>query len=150
MGVLRILEAIRISTPERHERGALLPGVSRRRCSARCARCRSARRTPFHPRSPYGVAKTFGHYMTVNYRESYGAHASSGILFNHESPRRGHEFVTRKVTRAVARISLGLQDSIALGNLEARRDWGFAGDYVEGDVGDAAAGRAGRLRRRDR
>jgi GDPmannose 4,6-dehydratase len=87
--------------------------------------------TPFHPRSPYGVAKTFGHYMTVNYRESYGAHATSGILFNHESPRRGHEFVTRKVTRAVARISLGLQESLALGNLEARRDWGFAGDYVE-------------------
>jgi GDPmannose 4,6-dehydratase len=86
--------------------------------------------TPFHPRSPYGVAKTFGHYMTVNYRESYGAHASSGILFNHESERRGYEFVTRKVTRAVARISLGLQDSLALGNLEARRDWGFAGDYV--------------------
>jgi GDPmannose 4,6-dehydratase len=87
--------------------------------------------TPFHPRSPYGVAKTFGHYMTVNYRESYGAHATSGILFNHESPRRGHEFVTRKVTRAVARISLGLQETLALGNLEARRDWGFAGDYVE-------------------
>jgi GDPmannose 4,6-dehydratase len=87
--------------------------------------------TPFHPRSPYGVAKTFGHYMTVNYRESYGAHATSGILFNHESPRRGHEFVTRKVTRAVARISLGLQESLALGNLEARRDWGFAGDYVD-------------------
>jgi GDPmannose 4,6-dehydratase len=87
--------------------------------------------TPFHPRSPYGVAKTFGHYMTVNYRESYGAHASSGILFNHESPRRGYEFVTRKITRAVARISLGVQDTVALGNLEARRDWGFAGDYVD-------------------
>ena len=77
------------------------------------------------------MAKTFGHYMTVNYRESYGAHASSGILFNHESERRGHEFVTRKVTRAVARISLGLQDTIALGNLEARRDWGHAEDYVK-------------------
>ncbi|MDS1116004.1 GDP-mannose 4,6-dehydratase [Gordonia westfalica] len=82
------------------------------------------------PRSPYGVAKVFGHYMTINYRESYGMHASSGILFNHESPRRGVEFVTRKVSRAVARISLGLQDSITLGNLDARRDWGFAGDYV--------------------
>lgn len=83
------------------------------------------------PRSPYGVAKVFGHYMTINYRESYGMHASSGILFNHESPRRGPEFVTRKVTQAVARISLGLQEDITLGNLDAKRDWGFAGDYVE-------------------
>jgi GDPmannose 4,6-dehydratase len=83
------------------------------------------------PRSPYGVAKVFGHYMTINYRESYGMHASSGILFNHESPRRGPEFVTRKVSQAVARISLGLQDRLSLGNLDARRDWGFAGDYVE-------------------
>ncbi|WHU45935.1 GDP-mannose 4,6-dehydratase [Gordonia sp. L191] len=82
------------------------------------------------PRSPYGVAKVFGHYMTINYRESYGMHASSGILFNHESPRRGPEFVTRKVSRAVARIHLGLQESLALGNLDAKRDWGFAGDYV--------------------
>ena len=83
------------------------------------------------PRSPYGVAKVYGHYMTINYRESYGMHASSGILFNHESPRRGPEFVTRKVSQAVARISLGLQDGLALGNLDAQRDWGFAGDYVE-------------------
>ncbi|MFN2540449.1 MAG: GDP-mannose 4,6-dehydratase [Mycobacteriales bacterium] len=83
------------------------------------------------PRSPYGVAKVFGHYMTINYRESYGMHASSGILFNHESPRRGPEFVTRKVSMAVARIALGLQDTVAMGNLDARRDWGFAGDYVE-------------------
>ena len=83
------------------------------------------------PRSPYGVAKVFGHYMTINYRESYGMHASSGILFNHESPRRGPEFVTRKVSQAVARISLGLQDTISLGNLDAKRDWGFAGDYVD-------------------
>ncbi|WLQ06624.1 GDP-mannose 4,6-dehydratase [Arthrobacter oryzae] len=83
------------------------------------------------PRSPYGVAKVFGHYMTINYRESYGMHASSGILFNHESPRRGPEFVTRKVSMAVARIKLGLQDEIVLGNLDAKRDWGFAGDYVE-------------------
>jgi GDPmannose 4,6-dehydratase len=83
------------------------------------------------PRSPYGVAKVFGHYMTINYRESYGMHASSGILFNHESPRRGPEFVTRKVSQAVARISLGLQDTIAMGNLDAKRDWGFAGDYVD-------------------
>jgi GDPmannose 4,6-dehydratase len=83
------------------------------------------------PRSPYGVAKVFGHYMTINYRESYGMHASSGILFNHESPRRGPEFVTRKVSQAVARISLGLQEDITLGNLDAKRDWGFAGDYVD-------------------
>jgi GDPmannose 4,6-dehydratase len=83
------------------------------------------------PRSPYGVAKVYGHYMTINYRESYGMHASSGVLFNHESPRRGPEFVTRKVSQAVARIHLGLQDEIVLGNLDARRDWGFAGDYVE-------------------
>jgi GDPmannose 4,6-dehydratase len=83
------------------------------------------------PRSPYGVAKVFGHYMTINYRESYGMHASSGILFNHESPRRGPEFVTRKISTAVARIKLGLQDKISLGNLDAKRDWGFAGDYVD-------------------
>ena len=83
------------------------------------------------PRSPYGVAKVYGHYLTINYRESYGMHASSGILFNHESPRRGVEFVTRKVAQAVARISLGLQDTVTLGNLESERDWGFAGDYVE-------------------
>jgi len=83
------------------------------------------------PRSPYGVAKVFGHYMTINYRESYGMHASSGILFNHESPRRGPEFVTRKVSQAVARIKLGVQDELVLGNLDAKRDWGFAGDYVE-------------------
>ncbi|GIG29924.1 GDP-mannose 4,6-dehydratase [Cellulomonas marina] len=83
------------------------------------------------PRSPYGVAKVFGHYMTINYRESYGLHASSGILFNHESPRRGPEFVTRKVSQAVARIKLGLQDELVMGNLDAKRDWGFAGDYVD-------------------
>lgn len=83
------------------------------------------------PRSPYGVAKAFGHHMTINYRESYGLHASSGILFNHESPRRGPEFVTRKVSQAVARIKLGKQDKIVMGNLDAKRDWGFAGDYVE-------------------
>ena len=86
--------------------------------------------TPFHPRSPYGVAKVFGHHMTVNYRESYGMFACSGILFNHEGPRRGLEFVTRKITNAVARIKLGLQNEIVLGNLEAKRDWGYAGDYV--------------------
>src|SRR5436853_3393291 len=87
--------------------------------------------TPFYPRSPYGVAKVYAHWITVNYRESYGLHATSGILFNHESPRRGLEFVTRKVSNAVARIKLGLQDKLTLGNLEAARDWGYAGDYVE-------------------
>jgi GDPmannose 4,6-dehydratase len=86
--------------------------------------------TPFYPRSPYGVSKVFGHYITVNYRESYSLFACSGILFNHESPRRGYEFVTRKVSDAVARIKLGLQQKLHLGNLEAHRDWGFAGDYV--------------------
>ena len=88
-------------------------------------------RTLLWPRSPYGVSKVFGHYMTINYRESYGMHASSGILFNHESPRRGPEFVTRKVSQAVARIHLGTQKELVLGNLDAERDWGFAGDYVE-------------------
>jgi GDPmannose 4,6-dehydratase len=86
--------------------------------------------TPFYPRSPYGVAKVYGHWITVNYRESYGLHASSGMLFNHESPRRGLEFVTRKITNGVARIVGGLDDKLPLGNLEAQRDWGFAGDYV--------------------
>jgi GDPmannose 4,6-dehydratase len=87
--------------------------------------------TPFHPRSPYGVAKVYGHWITVNYRESYDLHASCGILFNHESPRRGETFVTRKITRAATRIKVGLQDKLHLGNLDAKRDWGFAGDYVE-------------------
>jgi GDPmannose 4,6-dehydratase len=87
--------------------------------------------TPFYPRSPYGVAKVYGHWITVNYRESYHLYACSGILFNHESPRRGLEFVTHKVTYAAARIKLGLQDELRLGNLDARRDWGYAGDYVQ-------------------
>ena len=86
--------------------------------------------TPFYPRSPYGVAKVYGHFITVNYRESYGIHGNSGILFNHESPRRGLEFVTRKITDGAARIKLGLSDKLALGNLDAKRDWGYAGDYV--------------------
>jgi GDPmannose 4,6-dehydratase len=86
--------------------------------------------TPFYPRSPYGVAKVYGHWITVNYRESYGLHATSGILFNHESPRRGLEFVPRKVSYGVARIKLGLDDELRLGNLDARRDWGYAADYV--------------------
>jgi len=88
-------------------------------------------KTPFHPRSPYGVAKLYAHWLTINYRESYGLHASCGILFNHESPRRGETFVTRKITRAVGRIKHGLQSKLYLGNLDAKRDWGFAGDYVE-------------------
>jgi len=92
---------------------------------------RQDEQTPFHPRSPYGVAKLYGHWITVNYRESFGLHASSGILFNHESPLRGIEFVTRKVTDGVARIKLGLARELRLGNLEAKRDWGFAADYVE-------------------
>ena len=87
--------------------------------------------TPFYPRSPYGVAKVFAHNMTVNYRESYGMFAANGILFNHESPRRGETFVTRKITRALGRIKCGLQHNLYLGNLDAKRDWGFAGDYVE-------------------
>jgi GDPmannose 4,6-dehydratase len=87
--------------------------------------------TPFHPRSPYGVSKTYAHYITVNYRESYGLYACSGILFNHESPRRGKQFVTRKVTEGVARIKAGLASEVRLGNLDAKRDWGFAGDYVQ-------------------
>jgi GDPmannose 4,6-dehydratase len=130
MGVLRVLEAIRISTSNDMSRVRFYQASSSE-MFGKVREVPQTEATPFHPRSPYGVAKTFGHYMTVNYRESYGAHATSGILFNHESPRRGHEFVTRKVTRAVARISLGLQETLALGNLEARRDWGFAGDYVE-------------------
>src|SRR5437667_12138625 len=87
--------------------------------------------TPFYPRSPYGVAKVYGHWITVNYRESYGIYACSGILFNHESPRRGREFVTRKVTDGVARIKLGMEKELRLGNLEAKRDWGYAADYVK-------------------
>jgi GDPmannose 4,6-dehydratase len=129
MGVLRVLEALRIATSNDMGRIKFYQASS----SEMFGKVREVPQredTPFHPRSPYGVAKTFGHYMTVNYRESYDAFACSGILFNHESPRRGHEFVTRKVTRAVARISLGLQDTISMGNLDARRDWGFAGDYV--------------------
>lgn len=130
MGVLRMLEAIRIHTQGDMGRVRFYQASS----SEMFGKVRESPQretTPFHPRSPYGVAKTFGHYMTVNYRESYDAFACSGILFNHESERRGHEFVTRKVTRAVARIALGLQEQISLGNLDARRDWGFAGDYVE-------------------
>ena len=130
MGVLRVLEALRIHTGGDMGRVRFYQASSSE-MFGKVRETPQRETTAFHPRSPYGVAKTFGHYMTVNYRESYGAYACSGILFNHESPRRGHEFVTRKVTRGVARIALGLQETIALGNLEARRDWGFAGDYVD-------------------
>jgi GDPmannose 4,6-dehydratase len=130
MGVLRVLEALRIATSNDMS-SVRFYQASSSEMFGKVRQVPQTEETPFHPRSPYGVAKTFGHYMTVNYRESYDAFACSGILFNHESPRRGHEFVTRKITRAVARISLGLQDGLALGNLDARRDWGFAGDYVE-------------------
>jgi GDPmannose 4,6-dehydratase len=130
MGVLRMLEALRISTQGDLSKVRFYQASSSE-MFGKVRQTPQTELTPFHPRSPYGVAKTFGHYMTVNYRESYDAYACSGILFNHESPRRGLEFVTRKVTRAVARIALGLQETVALGNLESRRDWGFAGDYVE-------------------
>jgi GDPmannose 4,6-dehydratase len=130
LGVLRMLEAIRVVGGS--DAGSLrFYQASSSEMFGKVRETPQNERTAFHPRSPYGVAKVFGHYTTVNYRESYGLHASSGILFNHESPRRGLEFVTRKVTNGVARIKLGLQDRIALGNLEASRDWGFAGDYVE-------------------
>jgi GDPmannose 4,6-dehydratase len=130
MGVLRILEAIRIHTGNDMSKVRFYQASSSE-MFGKVRETPQTESTAFHPRSPYGVAKAFGHYMTVNYRESYDAFACSGILFNHESPRRGTEFVTRKVTRAVSRIALGLQDTLALGNLEARRDWGYAGDYVE-------------------
>jgi GDP-mannose 4,6-dehydratase len=130
MGVLRMLEAIRIHTQGDMSKVRFYQASSSE-MFGKVRETPQRETTPFYPRSPYGVAKTFGHYMTVNYRESYGAFGCSGILFNHESPRRGYEFVTRKVTRAVARIALGLQDRVALGNLDSRRDWGYAGDYVE-------------------
>jgi GDPmannose 4,6-dehydratase len=130
MGVLRVLEALRIAAGNDLSRVRFYQASSSE-MFGKVRETPQRETTPFHPRSPYGVAKTFGHYLTVNYRESYGLFACSGMLFNHESPRRGIEFVTRKVTKGVARIALGLQDSITLGNLESRRDWGFAGDYVD-------------------
>ena len=125
MGVTRTLEAIRQVDPS-----VRLYQASSSEMYGRVREVPQTELTPFYPRSPYGVSKVFGHYITVNYRESYGMFAVSGILFNHESPRRGLEFVTRKVTQGVAAIKLGLADHLSLGNLEARRDWGFAGDYV--------------------
>ncbi len=126
LGVTRMLDALRTAAPE-----ARFYQASSSEMFGKVAESPQSESTPFYPRSPYGVAKVYGHWITVNYRESYGLHASSGILFNHESPRRGLEFVTRKVTYGVARIRHGLAEKLPLGNLEAERDWGFAGDYVD-------------------
>jgi len=126
MGVTRVLEAMRNAVPK-----ARFYQASSSEMFGKVQEVPQRETTPFYPRSPYGVAKVYGHWITVNYRESYDLFASSGILFNHESPRRGLEFVTRKVSHGVARIKLGLARELRLGNLEARRDWGFAGDYVK-------------------
>ena len=126
LGVTRMLEAMKKAAPR-----ARFYQASSSEMFGRVHESPQRESTPFYPRSPYGVAKVYGHWITVNYRESFGLYAVSGILFNHESPRRGTEFVTRKVTDAVARIKLAQQEEVRLGNLEARRDWGFAGDYVE-------------------
>ena len=126
VGVTRLLEAMRAIKPD-----ARFYQASSSEMFGKVLETPQKESTPFYPRSPYGVAKVYGHWITVNYRESYGLFACSGILFNHESPRRGLEFVTRKVTDAAARIKLGLSTELRLGNLDARRDWGFAGDYVE-------------------
>lgn len=126
VGVTKLLESIRIV-----DRNIRFYQASSSEMYGKVRETPQSELTPFHPRSPYGVAKAYGHYITVNYRESYGLFAVSGILFNHESPRRGLEFVTRKVTDAVAKIKLGLASELKLGNLDAKRDWGFAGDYVK-------------------
>jgi GDPmannose 4,6-dehydratase len=126
LGVTRMLDAIRMVNPD-----IRFYQASSSEMFGKVLEVPQRESTPFYPRSPYGVAKVYGHWITVNYRESYGLHASSGILFNHESPRRGFEFVTRKISNAVAKIKLGLADELRLGNLDAQRDWGFAGDYVE-------------------
>ncbi len=127
LGVTRILEAIRHVKPD-----ARFYQASSSEMFGKVVEVPQRETTPFYPRSPYGVAKVYGHWITVNYRESYNLFACSGILFNHESPRRGLEFVTHKVTHAAARIKLGMQQELHVGNLEARRDWGYAGDYVRG------------------
>ena len=126
LGVTRMLEAAKKAAPS-----ARFYQASSSEMFGKVVETPQRESTPFYPRSPYGVAKVYGHWITVNYRESFGMYAVSGILFNHESPRRGLEFVSRKVTDGVARIKLGLQSELRLGNLDARRDWGFAGDYVE-------------------
>ncbi len=125
LGVTRLLDAILLTDPT-----IRFYQASSSEMFGKVVEVPQSERTPFYPRSPYGVAKVYGHWITVNYRESYGLHASSGILFNHESPRRGLEFVTRKVTFSAAAIKLGLQETVSLGNLDAQRDWGFAADYV--------------------
>ena len=130
LGVLRMLEAIRLVGGSRKSPIRFYQASSSE-MFGKVRETPQTELTPFHPRSPYGVAKVFAHDITVNYRESYDMFACSGILFNHEGPRRGLEFVTRKITNSVARIKLGLQSELVLGNLEAKRDWGFAGDYVE-------------------
>jgi GDPmannose 4,6-dehydratase len=130
VGTLRLLEAIRDVQDEFGEKIRFYQASSSE-MYGKVVETPQKETTPFYPRSPYGVAKVYSHWITVNYRESYGMHASCGILFNHESPRRGETFVTRKITRAAARIKLGLQKTLFLGNLDAQRDWGFAGDYVE-------------------
>jgi GDPmannose 4,6-dehydratase len=129
-GVLRMLDAVRIVGGSQNN-SIRFYQASSSEMFGKVRETPQTEKTPFHPRSPYGCAKVFGHDITVNYRESYGLFACSGILFNHEGPRRGLEFVTRKVTNAVARIKLGLQDQIVLGNLDFKRDWGYAGDYVK-------------------
>lgn len=129
-GVLNMLEAVRLHAGDDPTRVRFYQASSSE-MFGKVQEVPQRESTLLWPRSPYGVSKVFGHYMTINYRESYGMHASSGILFNHESPRRGPEFVTRKISEAVARIKLGVQDHVVLGNLDAERDWGFAGDYVE-------------------
>ena len=129
-GVLNMLEAVRLYAHDDPSRVRFYQASSSE-MFGKAQEVPQRESTLLWPRSPYGVAKVLGHYMTINYRESYGMHASSGILFNHESPRRGPEFVTRKVSQAVARIHLGVQDELVLGNLDAKRDWGFAGDYVD-------------------
>jgi len=126
LGVTRLLDAIRIVDPD-----IRFYQASSSEMFGKVQEVPQRESTPFHPRSPYGVAKVYGHWITINYRESYDLHASSGILFNHESPRRGMEFVTRKISHTVAQIKLGHAEELRLGNLEAQRDWGFAGDYVE-------------------
>jgi GDPmannose 4,6-dehydratase len=131
LGVLRMLEAIRM-VGGTNDNPIRFYQASSSEMFGKVRETPQNEGTPFHPRSPYGCAKVFGHDIVVNYRESYGLHASSGILFNHEGPRRGIEFVTRKVTNAVARIKLGLQHELVLGNLDSKRDWGYAGDYVRG------------------
>src|SRR5205807_559900 len=125
LGVVRMLEAIRTVNKE-----IRFYQASSSEMFGKVRETPQNEETPFHPRSPYGVAKVYGHYITLNYRESYNLFACSGILFNHESERRGHEFVTRKITNGVAKIKLGMQKQLALGNLDAQRDWGYAGDYV--------------------